>query len=84
MKKAQLNQSPHSKSFQVIKQQQLPPPIPPARKISQAASRPPTDPAITGYANIHRLKQNGRSSNIESKLKLNTIVQEAKKIIYYE
>jgi hypothetical protein len=39
---------------------------------------------VTGYANIHRLKQIGKGGNIESKMRLNSIVEEAKKIVQGE
>lgn len=79
-----INDRPQIKSVQPTKKIALAPPIPPARKIStQARPKVETDPSIgvTGYANIHKLKQLGKQGQIDSKLRLNAVVEEAKKII---
>lgn len=62
----------------------LGPPIPPVRKVSNnVKTKPEIDPTagVTGYANIHKLKMLGKQGQIDSKLKLNAVVEEAKKII---
>lgn len=52
---------------------QLNPPIPP-KKISNNVNKPPAEPVITGYANIHKLKLLGKQGQADSKMKLNNIV----------
>lgn len=59
-------------------------PLPPVRKIppqntNKSGQELPS--SVTGYANIHKLKMMGKHGNIDSRMKLNNVVEEAKKIL---
>ena len=56
----------------------LPPPIPPAKR-SMPARQP--EPVITGYANIHRMKIGKQLGGNDSRLKLNQVVEDARRMV---
>jgi len=63
---------------------QLIPPIPPPRKPTNNINRQPAEPVVTGYANIHRLKVLGKQGQADSKMRLNSVVEEAKKMLHLD
>ena len=67
---------PQIKSSQPARK--LAPPLPPTRKISNSSNnnKVAQDPlaGVSGYANIHRLKLMGKQGQIDSKMRLNSVV----------